>query len=65
MKEKNYNRDYIRKKRSQEAFLTKAKIGNQLTEHSKYLQPRKTQTRMSTSLLDVCPSEVFRRVDSL
>jgi hypothetical protein len=48
LKEKGYNRDYLKKKKSQEAFYVKAKLSSQLGEHIKPLHLRKPQPRGSS-----------------
>jgi hypothetical protein len=63
-KERNSNRDYLKKKKSQEAFYIKAKLNSQLGEHLKYLHPRKSQAKVSTSMVEISTKEDPRRACS-
>jgi hypothetical protein len=64
-KDKNCNREYLKKKKSHEAFYIKAKTNSQLGEQLKYLQSRKSQARVSTSLIEINPKEDCKRVGSM
>ena len=65
MKEKSYNREFIKKKKSQEAFLTKPKFNPYHYESVKMVQPRKSQPRISNSSLEITPKDAFKRMASL
>jgi hypothetical protein len=62
LKERLPNRDYLKKKKSQEAFYIKAKLNSQLAEQLKYLS-RKPHPR-TTSIVEVPTKEDPRRVCS-
>jgi hypothetical protein len=62
LKERHPNRDYLKKKKSQEAFYIKAKLNSQLAEQLKYLS-RKPNTR-NISTVEIQPKEDPRRACS-
>lgn len=59
LKERHPNRDYLKKKKSQEAFYIKAKLNSQLAEQLRYLS-RKPHPR-NTSNVEIPSKEDPRR----
>lgn len=58
-------RDYLKKKKSQQAFLMKAKLNSQLNDQLKYLQSRKSQSKLSSSLVEIEHKDSSKRIASL
>lgn len=62
LKERLPNRDYLKKKKSQEAFYIKAKINSQLAEQLKYLN-RKPHPK-NASIVEIPTKDDARRACS-
>lgn len=62
LKERHPNRDYLKKKKSQEAFYIKAKLNSQIAEQLKYLN--RNPNPKNSSIVEISSKEDPRRTCS-